>query len=161
LKAFEKLYQFKHTSSFSTWLIRIGINEALALIKEKNKVVTLYSKNPQTKQNTILEIPDGNQLNPEKRIIRNEAKQLLENAIDSLDVKYRTVYILREIEEMTINEISECMSVSKSNVKVRFHRAKNMLKEKLYELTTNKEDVFGFGFSKCDIITNSVMQLIL
>ncbi|MEP5913670.1 MAG: RNA polymerase subunit sigma-24, partial [Flavobacteriaceae bacterium] len=62
---------------------------------------------------------------------------------------------------MTINEISECMSVSKSNVKVRFHRAKNMLKEKLYELTTNKEDVFGFGFSKCDIITNSVMQLIL
>ena len=161
LKAFEKLYQFKHSSAYGTWLIRIGINEVLARLKEKEKVVHLYQRPSEAKQNTILEIPDKNQLNPEKRIIRNEAKQLLENAIDSLDLKYRTVYILREIEEMSINDISECLKISKSNVKVRLHRAKNTLKEKLYELTANKEDVFGFGFSRCDNITDSVMRVIL
>lgn len=161
LKAFEKLYQFKHVSSYTTWLIRIGINEVLARLKEKEKVIDLNRRPSEIKQNTILEIPDNNQLNPEKRIIRNEAKQLLENAIDSLDVKYRTVYMLREIEEMKIKEISECLDVSTSNVKVRLHRAKSMLKEKLYELTADKEDVFGFGFSKCDRITDTVMGKIL
>lgn len=161
LKAFEKLYQFKHASSYTTWLIRIGINEVLARLKEKEKVIDLNRRPSEIKQNTILEIPDNNQLNPEKRIIINEAKQLLENAIDSLDIKYRTVYMLREIEGMKIKEISECLDVSISNVKVRLHRAKSMLKEKLYELTANKEDVFGFGFSKCDRITDTVMCKIL
>ncbi|WP_420601416.1 RNA polymerase sigma factor [Flagellimonas sp.] len=161
LKAFEKLYQFKHSSSYGTWLIRIGINEVLARLREKDKVVNLYQRTSEVKQNIILEIPDKNQLNPEKRIIRNEAKQLLEDAIDSLNIKYRTVYMLREIEEMSISEISECLDVSKSNVKVRLHRAKNMLKERLYELTTNKEDVFGFGFSRCDNITDSVMRILM
>lgn len=161
LKTFEKLYQFKHASSYTTWLIRIGINEVLARLKEKEKVIDLNRRPSEIKQNTILEIPDNNQLNPEKRIIINEAKQLLENAIDSLDIKYRTVYMLREIEGMKIKEISECLDVSISNVKVRLHRAKSMLKEKLYELTANKEDVFGFGFSKCDRITDTVMCKIL
>ncbi|WP_136465358.1 RNA polymerase sigma factor [Flagellimonas onchidii] len=161
LKAFEKLYQFKHSSTYGTWLIRIGINEVLARLKEKDKVVHLYQRSSEEKKNTILEIPDKNQLNPEKRIIRNEAKQLLENAIDSLDAKYRTVYVLKEIEEMSINDISECLKISKSNVKVRLHRAKNTLKERLYELAANKEDVFGFGFSRCDNITEKVMQQVL
>ncbi|MGW9686071.1 RNA polymerase sigma factor [Flagellimonas sp. 2504JD1-5] len=161
LKAFEKLYQFKHSSAYGTWLIRIGINEVLARLKEKDRVVHLYQRPSEAKQNTILEIPDQNQLNPEKRIIRNEAKQLLENAIDALDTKYKTVYILKEIEEMSINDISDCLNITKSNVKVRLHRAKNTLKEKLYELTTNKEDVFGFGFSRCDNITDKVMAVVL
>lgn len=161
LKAFEKLYQFKHASSYTTWLVRIGINEVLARLKEKGKVMDLNRQPSEINQNTILEIPDKHQLNPEKRIIRNEAKQLLESAIDSLDTKYRTVYVLREIEGMTINEISECLAISTTNVKVRLHRAKNMLKERLYELSANKEDVFGFGFSKCDRITDSVMSKIL
>ncbi|WP_299172709.1 RNA polymerase sigma factor [uncultured Allomuricauda sp.] len=161
LKAFEKLYQFKHSSTYGTWLIRIGINEVLARLKEKGKVVDLYQRSSETKQNSILEIPDKTQLNPEKRIIRNEAKQLLENAIDTLEVKYRTVYVLKEIEEMSITDISECLNISKSNVKVRLHRAKNTLKENLYELTANKGDVFGFGFSRCDNITEHVMETIL
>ncbi|MGX1930442.1 RNA polymerase sigma factor [Flagellimonas sp. 2504JD4-2] len=161
LKAFEKLYQFKQSSAYGTWLIRIGINEVLARLKEKDRVVHLYQRPSETKQNTILEIPDKNQLNPEKRIIRNEAKQLLENAIDALDIKYRTVYILKEIEEMSINEISDCLNITKANVKVRLHRAKNTLKEKLYELAASKEDVFGFGFNRCDNITEKVMVSIL
>ncbi len=161
LKAFEKLYQFKHTSSYSTWLIRIGINEVLARLREKEKVVHLSLPDSEDRKDNVLEIPDSNQMNPEKRIISNEAKQLLENAIDSLQTKYRTVYMLREIEGMSIQEISTCLGVTPSNVKVRIHRARKMLKEHLYELTANKEDVFGFGFSKCDQITDVVMERVL
>ncbi|MFS4455569.1 RNA polymerase sigma factor [Maribacter sp. 2304DJ31-5] len=160
LKAFEKLTQFKRTSTYSTWLIRIGINETLARLKEKGKIIDINGPSIAITKNTILEIPAGDQLNPEKRMIRNEAKQLLENAIDTLDVKYRTVYILRELEEMSINEISNCLNISVSNVKVRLHRAKNSLKERLYELTINTEEVFGFGAHKCDNITDRTMEII-
>jgi len=161
LKAFEKIYQFKHGSTFATWLIRIGINEALGRLREKNKLVNLSASSLENKPNTILEIPDSDQSNPEKRIIMNEAKQLMERAVDSLDVDYRTVYMMREIEEMTMAEISECLDISVSNAKVRFHRAKNMLKEKLYSISSDSSDLFGFGFSKCDNISDRVMNIIL
>lgn len=161
LKAFEKLYQFKFGSTFATWLIRIGINEALARLREKKKLHDLYISSTENKSNTILEIPGSDQLNPEKRIIMNEAKQLMESAIDSLEVDYRTVYMMREIEEMSMAEISECLDISVSNAKVRFHRAKNMLKEKLYSISSDSSDLFGFGFSKCDKIADRVMNIVL
>lgn len=157
LKAYEKLFQFKFKSSFSTWLIRIAINESLARIKEKGRIRAINLQTGDEYQ--VFEIPDTEQLNPENKIIMNEEKQLLENAIDSLDSKYKSVYVLSEIEEMTMKEISQCTGLSVSNVKVRLFRAKTMLKEKLYELANNK-GVFEFGFSRCDRITKVVMSKI-
>ena len=159
VKAFTKLYQFKLESAFSTWLIRIGINESLARLKEKGKLYHLNEQSYNLKSNTILEIPDSKQINPEDKMIRNEAKQLLENAIDSLDSKYRTVYIMKEVEEMSLNEISIVLDLTVANVKVRLHRSKEMLKEKLYEVANDKI-IFEFGFSRCDRITENVMKLI-
>ena len=130
LKAFTKLYQFKLESTFSTWLIRIGINESLARLKEKGKLYHLNEQSDNLKSNTILEIPDGKQLNPQDKMIRSEAKQLLENAIDSLDIKYKTVYIMKEVEDMSLKEISIALDLTVANVKVRLHRSKEMLKEK-------------------------------
>lgn len=157
VKAFTKLYQFRLDSAFSTWLIRIGINESLARLKEKGK---LYRLNEQSDNlsNTTLEIPDNRQLNPQDKMIRNEAKQVLENAIDSLDIKYKTVYIMKEVEEMSLKEISIVLNLTVANVKVRLHRSKEMLKEKLYEVANNK-NIFEFGFSRCDRITENVMKL--
>jgi len=156
VKAFTKLHQFKLESTFSTWLIRIGINESLARLKDKGK---LYHLNEQSNNfsNTILEIPDNRQLNPQDKMIRNEAKQILEDAIDSLDVKYKTVYILKKVEEMSLKEISVVLDITVANVKIRLYRSKEMLKEKLYEVTNDK-NIFEFGFSRCDRITENVMK---
>lgn len=159
VKAFTKLYQFKLESSFSTWLVRIGINESLRRIKEKGKVYQLADYSSNLKSNNTLEVPDDTQLNPHDRMIQHEAKQLLENAIDHLDIKYKTVYILKEVEEMSLKEIAEAMDLSLANVKVRLHRSKEMLKEKLYEIT-NEKNIFEFGFSRCDRITENVMKRI-
>jgi RNA polymerase sigma-70 factor (ECF subfamily) len=60
---------------------------------------------------------------------------------------------------MSIKEISDCLNISISNVKVRIHRAKSILKEKLLDLAKNK-DVFEFGFSRCDSVTENVMRMI-
>lgn len=159
VKAFTKLYQFKLESSFSTWLIRIGINESLARLKEKGKLYHLNEQSDNLRSNTILEIPDNRQLNPQDKMVLNETKQILENAIDSLDIKYKTVYVMKEVEEMSLKEIAIALDMSIANVKVRLHRSKEMLKEKLYEVANDK-NIFEFGFSRCDRITENVMKRI-
>ena len=157
LKAYEKLYQFKHSSEFSTWLIRIGINEALAHLKTKGKIFHINGQLNDFENDTVFHMKNRSQFNPEKKIIQQEARQFIESAIDDLGPKYKTVYMMREVEGMSIDEISECLSLSNSNVKVRIHRAKAILKEKLYELTLNN-DVFEFGFNRCDNMVENVME---
>lgn len=159
VKAFTKLYQFKLESTFSTWLIRIGINESLIRLKEIGKLYHLNEESENLKSNTILEMPDSKQLNPQEKMIRKEAKQLLENAIDSLALKYKTVYIMKEVEEMSLKEIAIALDLTLANVKVRLHRSKQMLKEHLYEVANSKR-IFEFGFSRCDRITENVMRSI-
>lgn len=158
VKAYTKLYQFKHNAAFSTWLIRIGINEALARLKEKGKLISLNDDRKDAAQK-IFTLPDHGQLNPQEKMIQKETKQLLENAIDQLDLKYRTVYILKEVEEMSIKEVAESLNISEANVKVRSHRAKKMLKEIIYNSSVSKS-VFEFGNSKCDRLTERVMKSI-
>jgi len=159
IKAYTKLYQFKLESSFSTWLIRIGINEALARLKEKSKVRHLNEPSDGFKSNAMVEIPDYKQINPQDSMIRKEATLLLENAIDQLELKYRTVYIFKEVEEMPLKEIALALDLTVANVKIRLHRSKEMLKAKLYELS-NDQNIFEFGFSRCDRVTENVMSSI-
>lgn len=159
IKAFTKLYQFKLEASFSTWLIRIAINESLARLKEKGKLYHINERVDHFKKNTILEIPDKKQLNPQEKMIQNEAKHLLENAIDHLGAKYRVVYMMKEVEGMSIKEIAVALDLTLVNVKVRLHRSKEMLRDKLFEISSDQH-IFEFGFNRCDRITERVMRSI-
>lgn len=157
LKAFDKLYQFQGNSSFSTWLIRIGINEALARLGKKKKERMIYLYSADESPQSITQIPDG--MNPEKQIIRQESERLLERAIDHLPEKYRMVYILKEVQGLSNDEIAESLGITDDNVKVRFHRAKNLLKDSLYSISTSAK-VFEFGNARCDAIVERVMRSI-
>ena len=159
IKAYTKLYQFNLKSKFSTWLIRIAINESLAALKKKGKLVHIDGFNHTTDDDFVLELPVHKQPNPQQKMTQKEAKQLLESAIDQLYSKYRSVYIMKEVEEMSLNEISEALDISLANVKIRLHRAKSMLKELLYTLT-NTTTIFEFDFNRCDRITENVMKSI-
>ena len=156
LKAFDKLFQFQGNSSFSTWLIRIGINEALLRLKVIKKQKAIYLDTGHNTSEIINQIPDK-QMNPEKIVILHEAKQLLEKAIDSLPEKYRLVYVLKEIEGLENHEITESLSLTEANIKVRLHRAKILLKESLYKISAPK-DVFEFGSTRCDAVVKGVMS---
>lgn len=159
LKAYDKLLQFKGNSSFSTWLIKIGINEALLQLRAKKHLGSLYAKKNNSQLQKILQIPDSTQMNPEKKIIQKEIRNVIEQSIDRLPLKYRTVYVLKEIEGLELREIADCMDLSESNAKVRLHRAKNLLKDALYNLSA-ETDIFEFGESKCDTLVHIVMTKI-
>jgi len=154
LKAYEKLYQFQGTAAFSTWLVRIGINEALLRLKalQREKVAFMFDAS----EEMINRVADK-QMNAERAIIDREARQILEQAIDHLPEKYRVVYVLKEVERLSNEQVAECLGLSDSNVKVRLHRAKMLLKESLYKLSTTAE-VFEFGKGRCDEIVKLVLN---
>ena len=112
-------------------LIRIGINEALATLNTKKRYYDIHELGKNNTNKNILEIPANKQSNPEQTAINHETKLMIEKAIDTLDMKHRVVYIMREIEGMSISEISDSLDISFSNVKVRLHRAKGKIKENL------------------------------
>lgn len=158
LKAFDKLFQFHGHSSFSTWLIRIGINESLLRLKELKKGKVVYLSTLSTAVATVYQMPDK-RMNPEKAVIRQEAKQLLEQAIDNLPEKYRVVYILKEVEGLENAQVEQILGITESNIKVRLHRAKKVLKDSLFRLTSGGE-IFEFGNNRCDAVVSFVMKRI-
>lgn len=159
LKAFEKLFQFRHDALFSTWLIRIGINNALAKLRIQKRLSPVSILVDQPEDFSYL-LTQTSPMNPEQIAIRQEAMQLLEKAIDSIPEKYRIIYTLREVEGMPMQEITQCLELSESNVKVRLHRAKSMLKDSLFKLSCSR-DVFEFGNKRCDAVVEHVLSALL
>ncbi len=157
VKAYLKLEQFNNKSSFSTWLIRIGINEALQHIR-KNKHRWQKYGHDESLEN-IYQLPDNNQMNPEKQSITKETRHLVEQAVDRLPEKYRVVFVMHQVEGLSNREIAQCLQLTDSNVKVRLHRAKNLLKEELFKITQD-DSIFEFGNKKCDALVRSVMEKI-
>jgi RNA polymerase sigma factor (sigma-70 family) len=158
LKAFDKLHQFQGSSSFSTWLIRIGINEALLRLKNMKRAKVIHLNSEDAGSESLKQIHD-NQIGPERKIINQESKQILEKAIDNLPEKYRVVYMLKEVEGLPSQEVCESLGLTESNMKVRLHRAKALLKESLFQLSVTA-DVFEFGNARCDAVVNFVMSAI-
>src|SRR5690606_37372907 len=139
VKAYLKLEQFRSESSFSTWLIRIAINEALQHIRKHKRLMENYGKTESIE--SIYQLADTNQMNPEKQAITTETKILVERAVDQLPEKYKIIFVLHQIEGLSNSEIAACLALTDSNVKVRLHRAKALLKEELFK-TTHDASIF-------------------
>lgn len=155
IKAFQKLYQFKNESLFSTWLIRIGINEALQRKRKSKRHKTVDISN----EKGVIQIADKSIMNPERKTMHSESLKIVEMAIDQLPEKYKIVYMLKEVQDLEIAEIADCLDLSNSNVKVRLHRARNMMKVSIMELTDAK-NAFEFGNQKCDRLVEQLMTKI-
>lgn len=155
LKAFEKLYQFKGNSTFSTWLTRILINTAFARFNEQKKFHTSELEDITDEKLLAEPVPE---VEPSPQVSSN-LKSALEAAINSLPSAYRSVFVLRELEHMTVADTAYCLDISEVNVKVRLHRAKEMLK-KILRNGFGEMDLFEFGGKRCDVFTARLMTLL-
>ena len=152
ISAYEKINQFRGDAKFSTWLIRILINECLMLKRKKQR-------NRSISVEELVTNPFSDHLNPERHYMEKERKEILENAIQKLPDKYKSVYVIKEVEGMSIEETSAALAISKVNVKVRLHRARTMLKNIIRD-TTDVSTLFTFGNERCDRVNDSVMNYI-
>ena len=154
IKAYENLSKFSFRSAFSTWLTRILINESLLRLKRRKMSSTL---NGMIMNNNLCGSNNVEDHTPASKILNSELKHILEKAISNLPEKYRTVFIMREIENMNVAETKECLAISEVNVKVRLNRAKALLRNSL-ETLYHKEDLYHFHLSRCNHIAEKVLR---
>lgn len=150
INAFRQLHTFQQKSTFSTWLTRIVINESLLHKKKRTKRLQMFS-------NQVNKEYDDN--TPLKNLMNKELKIILEKAVSALPEKYRLVFVMREIQEMSTSETMEILDLGESNVKIRLNRAKEMLRNELSTYYKSTQ-LFEFNLVRCDKIVNYVMQQI-
>lgn len=157
IHAWENLNGFGARASFSTWLIRILINECLLRLKKRGRILNLTDE---TMENELSQHHNSEVPTPAGRLLNTELKAALEQSIRQLPEKYRVVFVMREIEGMNVADTQACLAISEVNVKVRLNRAKAMLKESLLEFY-NREDILQFHLSRCSRMVENVMDSIV
>ena len=153
LAAYASLGSFEGGSTFSTWLTRIAMNEALLHLRRRRRLHSVYDP---AEDGTVAAFPGES---PEGQAASRELVRMLEAAIDALPDLYRTVFVLREVEGLSTAETSSCLGVSEEVVRVRLHRARQALREELVaRVGANADQVFAFGSARCDRMVEAVMS---
>ena len=146
LKAYSHLDTFQGQSKFYTWIVRIGVNEALMKLRKRKSSRTVSLDEPtDTGEDTMVREIAVWEENPEQKYSRDELREILDKAVDSLKPAFRTVFVLRDIEEMSTEETASALDISIPAVKSRLLRARLQLREKLTKFFRRKgDDVFAY-----------------
>src|SRR5215475_11316433 len=146
LKAYEHLDQFKGDSKFYTWIVRIAVNQALMkLRRRKNDKSVSLDETIDTGEDTVVREIAAWGEDPEERFSREELGEILDGAIQSLDPAYRSVFLLRDVDDLSTEDTAEALGLSVPAVKSRLLRARLQLREKLTRYFKRKgEDAFAY-----------------
>lgn len=146
LNVIENLKNFRHESTFSTWIMRIATYAALKIIRKKRGLDTISLDHAIEEKKDNGEIPHPEYIadwkeNPSNIVRRNEAINLIEKALAELEEPYRLVFLLRDVEGFSIKETAEILGITEANVKVRLLRARLQLREKLTRVFGDKSNI--------------------
>jgi RNA polymerase sigma-70 factor, ECF subfamily len=130
LKALRNLHAFRAEARFSTWLVSIALNEARSRLRRHRAFESLDDASDETDRIAPELLRDWREV-PSEVLERLEIRTLLREAVTELPMIYREVFLLREIEELSISESAQALGISASSVKVRLHRARIMLQRRL------------------------------
>ncbi len=156
VRAYQHLDQFAGHSSFATWLTRIAIHEALRRLPRRRRMLQMEEADFDGESSmTIAETsPD-----PEQRASTAELGRLLEETVLELPDQYRSVLMLRDVEEMSTAETAETLELTEENVKVRLHRGRAMMRERLCARVGNQgKNAFPFMGARCDRVVAVVFS---
>jgi len=161
LTAFQALPGFRGEASLSTWLVRIVVNAALGRLRRarRDRVVVPYADGMEDADGDALNaLPDPAAIPPEDVVMRSELRALLERRIDALPLAFRTVFIMREIEEMTVEETAAALDIPPGTVRTRLFRARALLRTALaQEIDAITPETYAFAGARCDRIVQRVL----
>ena len=166
LRAWRALAGFRADSTLSTWLTRIVINEALGRRRRRGaQVIPMDATMDPDSEDDVPPIeealPDDAERGPERLAMRAEMRHLMEARIDRLPEAFRTVFMLRAVEELSVEEVAASLQVPEATVRTRFFRARALLREGLSrEVDLALGDAFAFDGARCDRIVVAVLASI-
>jgi len=161
LAAFRHMDEFRGDAALSTWLTRIVVNQALQALRRtrRDRVVVPFEESDA--QHEALNVADSPDTGPENMLLRAQTRRLIERNIDALPEGYRTVFVLREVEDLTVEETAAALDIPAATVRTRLFRAKARLRESLAQaMDAATQDAFGFDGERCDRIVRTVLERI-
>ena len=161
VRIFGAIGAFRGESKLSTWLVRVTANEALMRLRKQRRrtnVVELRSEEPGADPEEAFMSQEEL---PERAAGRAQIRRLLESKIDALPDACRAVFMLRGVEELTVEETAAALGIPEPTVRTRFFRARALLREALsQEIDLAQDDAFAFAGARCDRIVQRVLQRI-
>ena len=150
LQAYRALDRFRGESKLSTWLVRIAANEALMRRRRR------------ASRGEVIPISEGAidmKPGPENEAMRGEVGRLIEAKIDALPEGYRTVFMLRAVQELSVEETAAILGMPEATVRTRFFRARGLLRESLArDVDIAMQDAFAFDGARCDRVVARVLE---
>ena len=159
VRAYTHLRQFAGEAKFATWLTKIAVHEALARLRKRGRtedIDLILDTNLHVMASMGKMTRD-----PEMQAYDEELKVVLERAINVLPDTYRTVFVLRAVEGLSVAETAACLELSHEAVKTRFHRGRSLLRRELQRRAgVTAAQAFPFHLSRCDHIVEAVFERI-
>jgi len=160
LHAYQAIGNYRGESKLSTWLTRIVVNETLMRMRRRRResmVIPLESTAEESDMAMIENIESPAEL-PESAAMRSETRALIERRIDALPEIFRAVFVLRALEELSVEETAASLDISEATVRTRFFRARSLLREALArEIDVATGEAFAFDGARCDRIVSAVL----
>ncbi len=164
LLAFHAMDRFRGDAKLSTWLVRIVANEAIGRLRKRSRraeVIQLSGDTNPPDQPAEVTMDQATPEQPEHAAMRAQTRRLLEARIDELPDAFRTVFVLRAVEEMTVPETAAALDIPEATVRSRFFRARGLLREALSrEIDIAVDGAFAFAGGRCDRIVAGVLARI-
>ena len=159
LNAWRALASFRADAKLSTWLVRIVLNESLKRVRRRaSNVVMFDSGAPPGDGQPEASMEADHDQQPDLAASRAEARRLMEARIDELPELFRTVFMLRAVEEMTVEEVSAALGIPEATVRTRHFRARGLLRESLaQDIDGAEREIFSFDGERCDRIVANVL----
>ena len=150
---------FRGEANLRTWLTRIALNDAFSRRRRERSTVELSqldTARERTRSDVLLS-PLTNST-PERAAARSQIREVLEHAIDDLPPAFRTVLIMRDVEEASVDETAKVLGIKSETVRTRLHRARRMLRDSLGEqFAAVLKDVFPFERPRCDALIGRLL----
>jgi RNA polymerase sigma-70 factor (ECF subfamily) len=156
ISAYQNLKKFQSRSSYKTWIAKIMVNKCLYKLSYGS---SKYEVSHQVSDENLQPMFSSKKQNTEHEVLNKELSHILEKSLEIIPVHYRTVFILREVEGLSVAETAEMLSVTPVNVKVRLNRAKNLLQKEL-ERYYSKTQLYDFNLVYCDSVVKNVFDAI-
>ncbi len=158
VQAYRKLGDFRGESELSTWLTRIVINQALMRVRKRTRDRVVVPFSPAEGGAPAMDVADDQAESPSDSALRAEVRKVIERRIDELPEAFRTVFVMRDVEEMTARETADALGIPEATVRTRHFRARALLREALdRDIDRARGGVFGFDGARCDRIVTAVL----
>ena len=159
LSAYRCIGQFRGDAALSTWLSRLVHNECLGRIRRRARRQNIFPMAGNASDFELDSVPANDQERPDEALGRAGMRALLERKLDDLPDGFRSVFVLRAVEELSVEETASCLGIPEATVRSRHFRAKSLLRESLaQEIDLAERDVFEFGGCDCDRIVAKVLE---